>query len=158
MEEMRVLFERLRDYPCEESGEALGSIPDAMSAADVEVLFSDTLIAGDLERMFLVRERLLPDLVSIAREMNARGWILKFEEGFRTREMQTRLGRSPEAFDFVLFLHHGLYGSDAREVLLDVGPKFGELFLHFPGRDPHLAFRALGIKENERHRRHDAKC
>ena len=81
MDEMRVLFERLRAYPCEESDEALGSIPDAMSAADVEVLFSDTLIAGDLERMFLVRERLLPDLVSIAREMNARGWILKFEEG-----------------------------------------------------------------------------
>ena len=72
--------------------------------------------------------------------------------------VRVSLVRSPEACDFVLFLHHGLYGSDAREVLLDVGPKFGELFLHFPGRDPHLAFRALGIKENERHRRHDAKC
>jgi D-alanyl-D-alanine dipeptidase len=102
MDEMRVLFERLRAYPCEESDEALGSISDAMSAADVEVLFSDTLIAGELERIFFVRERLLPDLVAIARDMNARGWILKFEDGFRTREMQTRLGRSPEAFDRIV--------------------------------------------------------
>ena len=64
---------------------------------------------------------------------------------------------SLEAYDFVLFLHHGLYGSDSREVLLDVGTKFGKLFLHLPGRDPHLAFRALGIKENKRHRRQDTK-
>lgn len=102
MDEMRAFFERVQATPCEECGEGLGSIPDSMSAAGVEVKFSDTLIAGKLERIFFIRERLLPDLVAIAREMNARGWILKFEDGFRTMEMQTRLGRSAEAFDRIV--------------------------------------------------------
>lgn len=102
MEEQYALFERLLEYPVEECAELPGSIPGATEAAGVEVMFSDTLIAGELERIFVIRESLLPDLVAIASEMNDRGWVLKFEEGYRTREMQTQLGRSPEAFDKVV--------------------------------------------------------
>ena len=102
MNRMDALIDELLDYPCEECGERLGSIPEAIDAAGVEAMYSDSLICDEFERIFVIRENLLPDLVTIASDMNERGWILKFEDGFRTEEMQTRLGRSREAFDRVV--------------------------------------------------------
>ena len=34
--------------------------------------------------------------------MNDRGWMLKIEEGYRTREMQTQLARAPAVFDMIV--------------------------------------------------------
>ena len=34
--------------------------------------------------------------------MNARGWILKIEDGYRTAAMQTALGRAPAVFDRII--------------------------------------------------------
>ena len=101
MDEMEAL-ERKIAAPVEECGEPLGSIPDAMEEAKVEVLFSDTKIAGTFDRIYFIRESLLPDLVASARDMNEKGWILKIEDGFRTEEMQTRLGRARETFDQIV--------------------------------------------------------
>ena len=86
----------MREYPVEECGEGLVSIPDRMDAEGVDVEFSETRIANSFERLFYIRESLLPDLVSIARDMNDRGWILRIEEGFRTLQMQKALITSPE--------------------------------------------------------------
>ena len=86
----------MREYPVEECGEGLVSIPDGMDAEGVDVEFSETRIANSFERLFYIRESLLPDLVSIARDMNDRGWILRIEEGFRTLQMQKALITSPE--------------------------------------------------------------
>jgi len=102
MDEMDALVEKMLAYPCEECGEGLARIPDAMAAAGVDVVFSDTLIGGDHPRVFAIRERLLPHLVRAAREMNDRGWIMKVEDAFRSMAMQTRLGQSPEAFDLIV--------------------------------------------------------
>ncbi|MEX2578805.1 MAG: M15 family metallopeptidase [Verrucomicrobiales bacterium] len=96
------MVEKLLAWPVEERGESFGSIPGAAEAAGVEMRFSDTKIAGDLDRVFYLRKGLLDDLVAIGRAMNDRGWILKIEDGFRTLEMQGTLVRKPEVFDAVL--------------------------------------------------------
>ncbi len=102
MDEMDRLVDEMLAYPHEECGEPLAPIPEAMKAAGAEVTFSDTLIGGRFPRVFAIRERLLPDLVEAALDMNRQGWIMRIEDAFRSMEMQTLLGRSEEAFDLVV--------------------------------------------------------
>lgn len=96
------MVEELLAFPVEECGEGFASIRAAAETAGVEMQFSDTKIAGDLDRIFFLRESLIADVVAIGREMNQRGWILKIEEGFRSLEMQGALVRKPSVFDSIL--------------------------------------------------------
>ncbi|MFV2066221.1 MAG: M15 family metallopeptidase [Pirellulales bacterium] len=93
--------EKLIAYEVDECGEGFASILAAAEAGGVEMLFSDSKIAGDLDRVFFIREGLVDDLIAIGRDMNERGWILKIEEGYRSKEMQTQLVRKPEVFDAI---------------------------------------------------------
>jgi D-alanyl-D-alanine dipeptidase len=102
MEQSYALTEAIVRHPLQESREGFASIRAAAEAAGVDVRFSTTQLAGKFERLFVIRESLIPDLVAIARDMNARGWVLKIEDGYRTREMQTALGRAPAVFDRIL--------------------------------------------------------
>lgn len=102
MEQSFALAEAIMQHPLQESGEGFASIPAAAEKAGVEMRFSSTRLAGQFERLFFIRERLIHDLMAIARDMNARGWILKIEDGYRTRQMQTALGRTPAVFDRIL--------------------------------------------------------
>ena len=94
--------EQLLAFEVDECGEGFASIPDAAESAGVEMWFSDTKIAGDLDRIYFLRESLVEDVIRIGREMNQRGWILKIEEGYRTQQMQTELVRKPAVFDAIL--------------------------------------------------------
>ncbi len=94
--------EQLLAFKVDECGEVFASIPDAAESAGVELLFSDTKIVGDLDRIYYMRESLVDDVIQIGREMNERGWILKIEEGYRTQQMQTDLVRKPAVFDAIL--------------------------------------------------------
>jgi D-alanyl-D-alanine dipeptidase len=96
------VVQQLIAHPVEECGERFASLTDASEAANVEMLFSTSKIAGELDRIFVMRESLVPDVMTIAREMNERGWVLKIEDGFRTVEMQRQLGRKPAVFDQIL--------------------------------------------------------
>jgi D-alanyl-D-alanine dipeptidase len=102
MERSYALAEAIMRYPLQESREPFASIPAAAEEAAVEMQFSTTRLAGQFERLFVIREGLVPDLMAIGRDMNARGWILKIEDGYRTRKMQTALGRAPAVFDRIL--------------------------------------------------------
>ena len=102
MEEGYAMVQKLLAFPVEECGERFASLPDAAAAAGVEMHFSTTKIAGDLDRVYFMRESLAGEVIEIGREMNARGWILKIEEGFRTLEMQRQLVRKPSVFDAIL--------------------------------------------------------
>lgn len=88
--------------PVQECGEPMASIPDAAKAAGVEMLFSTTKIAGELDRIYFMREGLLKHLMAAGRAMNERRWILKIEDGYRSLEMQGLLVRKPELFDAIL--------------------------------------------------------
>lgn len=96
------MVEKLLAFPVSECGEGFASIPAAADAAGVEMLYSESKIAGGLDRIFYVRESLVQDIVAIGRDMNRRGWILKIEDGFRSLKMQSELVRKPEVFDAIL--------------------------------------------------------
>jgi D-alanyl-D-alanine dipeptidase len=102
MEEGYAMVQKLISFPVNECGERFASIPDAAAAAGVEMLFSTSKIAGALDRVFFLRESLVRDVITIGREMNERGWILKIEDGFRSLDMQGQLVRKPSVFDTVL--------------------------------------------------------
>jgi zinc D-Ala-D-Ala dipeptidase len=96
------MVERLLTFPVAECGEGFAALPAAAEAAGVEMQFSETKIAGNLDRIFFVRAGLVDEVMAIGREMNDRGWILKIEEGYRTLEMQGALVRKPSVFDSIL--------------------------------------------------------
>lgn len=102
MEQGYAMVEKLLAFPVEECGEPFASLPETAADAGVEMLFSTTKIAGNLDRIYFMRESLAHEVVEIGREMNERGWVLKIEEGFRTLEMQGGLVRKPEVFDAIL--------------------------------------------------------
>jgi D-alanyl-D-alanine dipeptidase len=102
MEQGYAIVQKLIKFPVNECGECFASIPDAAAAANVEMQFSTSKIAGDLDRVYFLRESLVRDVITIGREMNDRGWILKIEDGFRSLEMQRQLVRKPSVFDTVL--------------------------------------------------------
>lgn len=102
MERSYAQAEAIMRHPLEECGEGFASIPAAAEAAGVEIALSSTKLAGQFERIFFIREGVIADLMAIARDMNARGWILKIEDGYRTRQMQTALGRVPVVFDRIV--------------------------------------------------------
>ena len=94
--------ERLLEFPVSECNEGFASIREVVESSDVEILFSESKIAGDLDRVFYMRESLVDDVLAIGREMNDLGWVLKIEDGFRSLEMQGTLVRKPEVFDAIL--------------------------------------------------------
>ncbi len=96
------LIQVVLPYEVRECGEGFASIPDAAAAGDVEMLFSSSKIAGDIDRVFFIRQGLVEPLIAVGRDMNHRGWILKIEDGFRSQEMQSSLVRKPELFDVIL--------------------------------------------------------
>jgi D-alanyl-D-alanine dipeptidase len=96
------MFDSILHYPVEECGERFVSLREASASAGVEVLFAEASHVRGLERLFYLREGQIPGFVAAAREMNQRGWILRVEDGYRTREIQKYLGRLPQVFDAVL--------------------------------------------------------
>ena len=96
------LIQRTLPFEVRECGEGFASIPHAAELAGVEMLFSDSKIAGDIDRVFFMREGLVRKVIDIGRDMNARGWILKIEDGYRSMEMQRQLVRKPDLFDAIL--------------------------------------------------------
>lgn len=96
------MFESILPYPVKECGEKLVSLRDAASAEGVEVLFSDRKHVNNLDRLYYLRAGQIESFIGAAREMNDRGWVMRVEDGYRTREMQKYLGRTPRVFDAVL--------------------------------------------------------
>ena len=96
------LMQQFQRYPVAECGEPLVSLREAAAGAGVEMFFSSTKFMGKSPRLFVLREGLVDSVLAIARDMNQRGWVLKIEDGYRTRAMQKDAGRSPKNFDLVL--------------------------------------------------------
>jgi D-alanyl-D-alanine dipeptidase len=96
------MFERVLPYPVHENGEPLVSLPEAARAADVPVAFSPAPHALGLPRRFFLRQGQIAGFVAAARAFTARGWMLRVEDGFRTRTMQKNLGLAPAVFDAIL--------------------------------------------------------
>jgi D-alanyl-D-alanine dipeptidase len=92
----------VQDYPVEECAEPLESLPRAASSSGVKVLFSALPHVRGLPRLFFLRKGIVADFLEAAAEMNRRGWALKVEDAFRTRELQKYNALRPEVFPVVL--------------------------------------------------------
>ena len=64
MERSYELLQSMTRSPAEECGEGFASIPDAAEEAGIEMLFSTSKIAGDLDRILYIRSGLIPDLMA----------------------------------------------------------------------------------------------
>lgn len=102
MESAYDFMEKMKEYPVSECGEAMVSVRQAVKDARLTVKFSDTKIADKYERVFYLREGLIKNVLAVAREMNNRGWFLKVEDCFRTRNMQKHVGLQDCVFDAIL--------------------------------------------------------
>src|SRR5438552_3959731 len=60
------VVQKLIAFPVEECGERFASLTEAAADAKVEMLFSTSKIAGDLDRIFVMRETLVRDVMTIA--------------------------------------------------------------------------------------------
>lgn len=83
-------------------GERFVHLPDAVADANIEATFSTTPVIDGVERLFYLREGLIDDFLAACRDMNARGWAMKVEDGYRTIAIQKGLARKPSVFDAVL--------------------------------------------------------
>jgi zinc D-Ala-D-Ala dipeptidase len=101
-EEAHSFMMNVLDYPVAECGEGLVSLADAPREAGVEVELSTRPHAQGMPRIFVLRERLIARFLNAAERMNRRGWILRVEDGFRSRAMQKYLGLMPSLFDHIL--------------------------------------------------------
>jgi len=88
-------------YPVADCGERLLSLPTAAAAAGVEVHFAETKIAGDLDRQFYLREGLVASFVAVALDMREHGWLLRVEDGYRSRAMQRALTQKAGLFEAI---------------------------------------------------------
>ncbi len=102
MERAHSFMDRILAYPVRECGEPLTPLPEAVAAAGLTVAFSSSLLAGRHARCFRLRSGLVPRFLSAAEAMNARGWVLKVEDGFRSVAMQRDLALHPGILDAVL--------------------------------------------------------
>ena len=95
-------MQKMAEYPVVECGEAMVSVRQAVKDARLTVKFDDTKIAGKYERVFYLREGLIKKFLAVAKAMNDRGWFLKVEDCFRTRNMQKHVGLQPRVFNAIL--------------------------------------------------------
>ena len=95
-------MQQARAFPVEDCDEKLLDLPRAVQAAGVRIEFSTRKHALGLDRIFRLRAGLVDGLLAAGAEMNRRGWVMRVEEGYRTRRMQKHLGLLPAIFDAIL--------------------------------------------------------
>jgi D-alanyl-D-alanine dipeptidase len=98
LERTHALMMQMQKYPIKESGEKFASLIDAAKAANVEMLFSDSKLGGKFDRIYWLRESLVPDVIAIGKAMNDRGWVMRIEDAYRTLQMQAALSLQPSVF------------------------------------------------------------
>lgn len=102
MEQADAFMRQILDYPVAECGDGLADLSQAAERAGVEVAFSSAPAATGTVRVFSLRTGLIEPFVAACREMNRCGFVMKVEDGYRTRPMQKALARTPAVFDAIL--------------------------------------------------------
>lgn len=138
------LIQHVLPFPVQECGEPFASLRDAAESAGVEMLFSESKIAGGLDRIFFMRESLVKKVVAAGRQMNDRGWILKIEDGYRSLQMQGELVRKPEVFDAILQKCIWEYGGEIPPVEL-VSRRAIVLIANIPKIGTHMSGSAIDV-------------
>jgi zinc D-Ala-D-Ala dipeptidase len=88
--------------PVADCGQRLVSLADAACEAGVEVAFSERPDVHGQPRVYVLREGQIAGFAEAARRMNQRGWVLRVEDGYRSRSVQKDSGMAPAMFDLIL--------------------------------------------------------
>lgn len=131
-------------YPLEECGEPMGSLVEAAQTAGVEVVFSDQPHSHGLPRQYFLRVGLVPRFVAAAQEMNARGWVLKVEDGYRSVQMQQGLSLNESIFAAVLHKVQWECGGEPPPVDL-LFRRLGSLVANRPKVGTHMSGSAVDV-------------
>ncbi len=102
MEAASRFMREVQAHPVEECGEPAIFLPAAAASAGVTVQFSTLPHVLGLPRRFFLRRDLLDDFLAAAAECNARGWALRIEDAYRSRQVQKHLALRREVFSAVL--------------------------------------------------------
>ena len=102
LERAHDFMHRVLSYPVQECGEPMVALEPAARAAGVRIDFSPAKHALGLPRLYYLRAGQIAGFLGAGTEMNRRGWVMKVEDGFRTRQMQKHVGRQPAVFDAIL--------------------------------------------------------
>jgi zinc D-Ala-D-Ala dipeptidase len=93
---------KMLEYPVEECGESLVFLPEVVKLEGLSVKFSTKKHTGKHERLYYLRSKIVEDFIAVSRELNGNGWILKVEDGFRSKAMQKGLNLQESLFDKIL--------------------------------------------------------
>jgi D-alanyl-D-alanine dipeptidase len=88
--------------PLRESGEPLVALEPMTESGQVEVAYSRRPHVGGVERVFVLRQGLVPSFLAAAAALNERGYILKVEDAYRSRAMQRGLATDPTVLRRIL--------------------------------------------------------
>ena len=102
MDAAYAFMEKIKEYPVAECGEPLISLRTVVEKAGIEVEFSGTKVVKNYDRLFYLREGLIDNFIDLAREMNNRGWVLRVEDAYRTKNIQKYLALKENIFDVIL--------------------------------------------------------
>ncbi len=102
LEAAHAFMHRTLDYPVAECGEPLSNLRTAAQDAGVRIEFAGAKHVRGLDRIFRLRSGLIDGFLAAGAEMNRRGWVMRVEDGFRTREMQKFLALEASVFDAIL--------------------------------------------------------
>ncbi len=130
--------------PVDECGEPMASLVEAARSARVEVAFSDRPHVDGLPRLYFLRRGLVRRFLAVAGEMNAGGWVLKVEDGYRTMEMQRALGRQDHVFAAILRMVRWESGQAAPPIDL-LFRRLGALIAIAPKVGTHLSGSAMDV-------------
>ena len=102
MEAAFAFMQQALEHPIEERRERLVSLCDAAGEHDVRIEFSGEPVWGPgLSKLFRIRQSLVPPILHVAQAMLSKGWLLRVEDAYRTRRMQTYGAGSDYVFDAV---------------------------------------------------------
>jgi len=144
MEEAHALMQAILLHPVQECGEPLRPLRDAAASAGVEVAFSDAPFGAGFSRQFYLREGLTPAFVAAARDLNARGLVLKVEDGYRTRAMQKSLALKPGLIEKLAARLAWECGGRPPDAAF-VTRRIGAVIAHCPKTGTHMSASAMDI-------------
>lgn len=104
LDEAYAFMMEARRRPVAECGETLINLEQTVAEAGTDVEFSRKPHALGLPRLFFLRAGQINGFLQATAAMNRRGWAMRVEDGYRTREMQKFTGFNPAVFDAILRL------------------------------------------------------
>jgi len=101
MDEAFLFMQMIQKQKVDDCGEKLVAMQEVVIDSGVEVRFLAAKHVDGLNRQFYIRTGLIDSFIGAARELNDYGWMMRVEDGFRNRHMQSRLALDPVVFEQV---------------------------------------------------------